>query len=31
MNKDVREISEEAMELLMNYDYPGNVMIIQEM
>jgi len=25
MNKDVREISEEAMELLMNYDYPGNV------
>ncbi|MCC6048186.1 MAG: sigma-54 dependent transcriptional regulator [Thermodesulfobacterium sp.] len=31
MNKDVREISEEAMELHMNYDYPGNVMIIQEM
>ncbi len=25
MNKDVREISEEAMEFLMNYDYPGNV------
>ena len=25
MNKDVREISEEAMEILMNYDYPGNV------
>jgi transcriptional regulator with PAS, ATPase and Fis domain len=25
MSKDVREISEEAMELLMNYDYPGNV------
>jgi DNA-binding NtrC family response regulator len=25
MNKDVKEISEEAMELLMNYDYPGNV------
>jgi transcriptional regulator with PAS, ATPase and Fis domain len=25
MNKDVREISEEAMELFMNHDYPGNV------
>jgi len=25
MNKDVKEISEAAMELLMNYDYPGNV------
>jgi len=25
MNKDVREISNEAMEILMNYDYLGNV------
>jgi transcriptional regulator with PAS, ATPase and Fis domain len=25
INKDVREISEEAMELLVNYDYPGNI------
>jgi len=25
MNKEVKEISEEAMELLLSYDYPGNV------
>lgn len=25
MNKDVKEISNEAMEILLNYDWPGNV------
>lgn len=25
MNKDVKEVSEEVMALLMNYDFPGNV------
>lgn len=31
LGKDIRQISPEAMRLLMNYDYPGNVRELQNM
>lgn len=31
LDKDIRQISPEAMRLLMNYDYPGNVRELQNM
>jgi len=31
LGKDIRQISQEAMRLLMNYDYPGNVRELQNM